>query len=408
MKTLAEQVRDGLQKLPPFKKMLVGLSGGIDSVVLTHVLKALGYEVICAHVDHQLRGAASRHDEAFCSALVGNWGLEYKSVQVDVPKRGNTEALAREARYRELEKAREACGAEVLAVGHHLDDQIETILMHDKRGAGLRGQRGMQMMSGQLIRPLLEIPRRDIEAYAREHGLVYILDESNLDLSFERNHLRSEIIPELRKDPRFETEIKERASQAAKKLEALEQGAKRWLTGEFVDGSFSREAFSELSGDAQVEVLLQLLGPTDIYSKNLTKLLQFIQEGANGKTLSLKSLNFVLEYDRVRVLQPGEPGAAIAPTTLAEETRYGDYRIRVNGPAKLRARPWRAGDRFQPSGMRGHKKLQDFFVDAKIPRLERRAIPIIVDEKDAIICVGDLRFSEEFKHLKDRIRVEKT
>lgn len=400
---LPHKVKAALQNIPPFKKVVVGVSGGMDSVVLTHVLKHLGYEVIIAHLNHDLRGEASEKDEAFVVELAKAWGLPFMSKQAVIPKKGNLESNARTVRYAFLDEVRLSFQADYVAVGHHFDDQIETILMNEKRGAGLRGKRGMCFFHHHLIRPFLDIPRREIEAYAHRHMLDFVTDESNFDLRFQRNYFRHEVIPKLKEDAGFEERIRRLSQEAAVELEALNEAKEAWLKGNLQGDAFDRRAFNPLSNDLKVEILLDLIGFHDVYRPTLNRLLEFIAEGQTGKKLQVKKVNFVIEYDQVRFFEDAkEP---LLPMPLSDHQTWGDYDIKVSGLKLLKVRSWKQGDRFQPAGMKGTKKLQDFFVDEKIPRQERSRIPIIVDENDHIICVGDLRFSEAFKEMKEEVRV---
>ena len=223
MNELKAKVKAALKPLPPFKRVVVGLSGGMDSVVLCHVLKSLGYEVIAAHLNHQLRGEEANRDEAFVINLAKAWDLPYVAKKAVIPEEKNIENSARHLRYSFLEAERTAYQADFIAVGHHFDDQIETILMHEQRGSGLRGRCGMRLLKGKILRPFIDIPRRELAAYATEQKLEYVNDSSNLDISLERNRLRHEVIPELKKIAGFEEKMRQISRTASDKLDLLEQ-----------------------------------------------------------------------------------------------------------------------------------------------------------------------------------------
>ena len=408
MSDLKAKVKSALKPLPPFKKVVVGLSGGIDSVVLTHILKGLGYEVIAAHLNHQLRGPEADRDEAFVIDLAKKWGLSYVAKKAVIPEEKNVENSARRLRYSFLEAERQAYQADLIAVGHHFDDQMETIIMHQRRGSGLRGKRGMRLLTGKILRPFIDIPRREIAEYATKHGLEFVLDSSNLDITLERNKLREELIPELKKIPGFEERMREISKEAAIKLECMGAELKFWKKKYTAGDRLNRVAFNELDADMKAEVLFDVLGQEDIYRSTLDRLISFIASGKTGKEIQVKALTFVIEYDTLRWYRE-TPEAPQAPEKqpVKGEVRWGDYTISVTGIRPLYVRSWKTGDRFQPAGMKGSKKLQDFFTDAKIPRHRRKQIPVIVDDRDAIICIGDLRFSETHKHLKDKISIKK-
>ncbi len=374
-------------------------------MVLTHALKSLGYEVIVAHLNHQLRGEEADRDEAFVIELAKKWKMPYVSKKAVIPEEKNIENSARHLRYSFLEIEREAYRADLIAVGHHFDDQIETILMHEQRGSGLRGRRGMRLLKGKILRPLIDIPRREVAAYATQHQLDYIMDSSNLDTSLERNRLRHEVVPELRKIPGFEEKMRQISRDAAHKLDFLEQEKIAWKEIYMADNTLNRVAFNKLDADLKVEILLDLLGQEDIYRTTLNRLTSFVASGKTGKEIKVKSLTFVVEYDQLKWYR-GTP-EKLEKKPIEGEASWGGYTIKVSNIKPLYVRSWKHGDRFQPSGMKGTKKLQDFFVDEKIPKYDRKQIPVIVNDEDAIICIGNLRFSEKHKHLSDKIKIEK-
>lgn len=405
MNELKSKVKSALKPLPPFKKVVVGLSGGMDSVVLTHVLKSLGYEVIVAHLNHQLRGEEADRDEAFVIGLAKKWNLPYVSKKAVIPEDKNIENSARHLRYSFLESERTAYQADLIAVGHQFDDQIETILMHEKRGSGLRGRRGMRPLKGKILRPLIDLPRREIAAYATEHQLEYVTDSSNLDISLERNRLREEVVPELRKISGFEEKMRQISREAGERLDLLEREKEVWEKKIIKGDRLNRVAFNKLDTDLKVEILLDLLGQEDIYRSTLNRLMSFIASGKTGKEIKVKALTFIIEYDTLKWYR--EAPKKLSKKSIEGEAKWGDYKIKVTNITPLYVRSWKQGDRFQPSGMKGTKKLQDFFVDEKVPKYDRKQIPIIVDDQDAIICIGDLRFSEKHKHLSDKIKIKK-
>lgn len=201
--------------------VVVGVSGGPDSLTLLHVLRQLSLELAItlhvAHVNHKIRGENSDADAAFVSETAEAWGLPVSTKEVEVPEYAaerhlSLEEAARVLRYRFLAEVARKAGARAVAIGHNADDQVETVLMHLLRGAGLAGLRGMGYVSPYpygdeekpgdtstivLARPLLDVQRSEIEAYSRENGLEPRIDESNLDKSIFRNRLRLEVLPYL-------------------------------------------------------------------------------------------------------------------------------------------------------------------------------------------------------------------
>ncbi len=215
--TLVDQVRKTIAAnalFTPGDTVVVGVSGGPDSLALLHALSALQPELQislhAAHLNHQLRGAESEGDAKFVALVARQWGLNATIGARDVAalareEHFSTEEAARNARYGFLAEVAARIGARLIAVAHNADDQVETVLMHFLRGAGLAGLRGMPYKSPltatredlALVRPLLDVSRSEIEAYCEQQGLKPRLDASNADTTFFRNRLRHEVLPYL-------------------------------------------------------------------------------------------------------------------------------------------------------------------------------------------------------------------
>ena len=196
--------------------VLVGLSGGPDSVFLLHALdifrKSMGYSLFAIHVHHGIRGDEADRDMEFSRSLCDKWEIPFKVIYVDAPgyareKGLSLEEAARILRYEAFETERQAISAEhavktdgmcKIAVAHHLDDQAETVLHNMVRGSGIRGLSGMEPRRGFIIRPLLSTKREYILRKLKDDGISYVIDSTNLDTQYTRNHIRSEILPELR------------------------------------------------------------------------------------------------------------------------------------------------------------------------------------------------------------------
>ena len=402
-----KKLKSGLEKISPFKKAVVAVSAGADSVVLVFALKKLGYDVVIAHLNHQLRGEESNGDEEFVKKLAKEWGVKCETKKVLIEKTGNLENNARAVRYDFLETVRKKHDADFVAVAHHLDDQIETILMHMARGAGLRGQRGMEYQSGVIVRPFLGIKRQEILDYAAEQGLPYRTDSSNGDLSYDRNFWRHLVIPYLKNQmPGLGGKIQKISECANKKLTAISKKAGDWVSEYFIDNQFSRDKFNNLSDEIKSEILIRILGANDLYAKDLNTLSEFIKTAQSGRRMTVKNLTFFIEHENVLVCQGQKTEVLPKSKITMKGIKWGDWSIRSTSPGNLFARQWKPGDRFTPSGMKGSKKLQDFFTDSKIPRHLRNRIPVIVDENDTIICVGGMRFSEKGCKIKNDLKIK--
>ncbi len=455
---LPKTLKSTLKKITPFKRVVVGVSGGADSVVLAHVLKKLGYEIIIAHLNHQLRGKESDKDEQFVKGLAKDWGVLYSVKQGFIPKEGNLENNARKVRYAFLEDVREKYDADCIAVGHHMDDQIETVLMHMVRGSGLRGQVGIKYQKDKLIRPMLDVKRSKVLDYAKENKLDYRTDESNNDLSYNRNFWRHLVIPYLKtyysdgtplsggssdstQDQGKATapsvslyeKIKDINTKASTRLENVSKKADDWTKKYLINSvgapigapigdekgntpigaptepplginsniSFKRAQFNRLSEHIRIEILIQMLGAKDLYGTTLSRLVDFTKFGQSGKKLEVKDKVFFIEHDEILVRDKSWEAPKLPKSKITVKgIKWGKITIKSKYGKPLYVRQWKEGDKFQPIGMKGSKKVQNLFVNKKIPKSQRSQVPIIVDENDNIMAVGDLRVAKGGGDLK--------
>lgn len=402
-------VQKALGALPPFKKVVVGVSGGADSVALALILKKLGYTLVIAHLNHGLRGKESDGDERFVKQLAASWGVPCVTHKIHNAKTGsgNLENRLRQIRYGFLETVRQSHHADFVAVAHHRDDQIETILMHMERGAGLRGLRGMPLCEKKVIRPLLELSKKELTTLLRQEKIAFRTDESNFDTAFRRNHFRHVIIPTLKKEWKtMEADLLALASSARRTYDALEADAQAWIAEHVSEHAFPRTAYCALSGDLQSEILFQLAGREDLYRASVDAVKALILKGANGKQKKLGTCVFRIDYDLVALRAQEIPQEwSDKPQKIMEKTQWGDWNLANTGSKGLLVRSWKPGDRFKPSGMLGTKKLQDFFVDLKIPQHERHRIPIIINDRNLILGIGNLRVARNAGYLKKYLRI---
>lgn len=333
-------IREGARCHPlwtPGEMVMVGVSGGPDSLCLLHALRALSDELGIAlhvgHLDHGTREGASAEDARFVADLCVAWGLPCTVERADVPKlareRGiSFEEAARQARYRFLGDLAQSQGGCSVAVAHHADDQVETVLMHFLRGSGLAGLRGMMPVSWvddlrlgaetrpdhrprvRLVRPLLAVTRAEIEAYCREHGLAPRYDRSNLDTTYFRNRLRHELIPLLEGyNPSFQGAVRRMAAVVAEDYAVLDQ---------LVADTWER-VVSEASGRVVVyrrEAFLAL--PLGLRRS-------LVRRGIHHLRFSLRNIDWVHVEDAVRVASQGRVGAeATLPRGLMLRVGYDE------------------------------------------------------------------------------------
>jgi tRNA(Ile)-lysidine synthase len=437
----------------PDTRVLVALSGGSDSVALAYLLAELAQrnELRVAgivHLNHQLRPAAD-DEEAFCGELAARFGWPFRAGRADVAARARAERrsvedAARAARYEFFEEARLRLEADAIALGHTRDDQAETFLLRLIRGAGSRGLSGMHPRRGQIIRPLLDCRRRDLRSFLEERGVPFVHDESNDDVSIPRNRVRAELLPflERRFNPSIVDVLADEASLAREEWDWIQQAARDvaaevvsrpekdvWLLDvsalerlpAALGRAIVRDALVQASGGRpisfrHVEEALNLAhplraagatnaGPIDGPGVRMERRGQVVVLTSRGPAAPAQAAANLFRYSlsipgEVALREAGcvvsaEAAASAGSAILSNATVAVLQFDRCRMPLAVRNR--RPGDHFRPLGLGGRKKLQDYFVDKKIPRDRRDQVPLVVDETDRIVWVAGHGIDDEFR-----------
>ncbi len=408
------QIRNTIEQqsllTPSDASVIVALSGGADSVALLLVLKALGYRLLAAHCNFHLRADESNADEAFVRRLCQAQGIELRVKDVDVEEwrrrcGGSVEMAAREARYQWFDALRLELGAQAIAVAHHADDNAETLLLNLLRGTGLSGLRGMLPRNGHVVRPLLDCRRADIEQYLALKGQSYVTDSTNLKPLYTRNRLRLDLLPYLRlywpeADKALALTIHHLRQADAFVQDAVAEKSQRYLTPEghiLVKELKAREPHASF-------LLYQMLSSRGFSATQVADMLN--SAAASGLIFKADGREWVLDRG---VLCQAEPQPAAAdpaffPFTIeiiersdftpqrGDDARVTYYDGSVLDGEPLRARSWQQGDRLQPFGMRGTKKVSDLFTNAKLGLHLKPSVPLLV-KGEKILWVAGLRRS---------------
>ncbi len=443
----------------PGRPVVVAVSGGADSLCLLYALHRLsaehGWVLHVAHLDHLLRGDASKADARFVALQAAELGLTCTVEARDVAthreaRRCSLEEAAREVRYAFLAEVAHHIGAGVVVTGHTQDDAVETIMLHLLRGSGVHGLRGLELVSPlpgaldredstrrlRLVRPLLHLSRRQAEEYCAALGLEPRRDASNESTALQRNRVRLELLPALRQlNPRIDETLLRLSRLAAEDddvLSALAQEAWRRLA--VVEGdcvSLDRAAFLECAPAIQSRLVLKTVArlngsARDVAAGHVFAVRSVAAGSTGGETQAGSGITWRCERVRLvarRVAGPGAPPCAAVPVSPVTLCVPGEVRIpggrltaryvdsggsREAGPlvafldadssgSVLQVRRRRPGDRFRPLGMTGEKKLQDFLVDAHVDSSVRDGVPIVCSAHH-IVWVAGLR-------IDDRVRV---
>lgn len=404
-----------LANVPFDTPLAVALSGGADSVALLHALLQMGYTVKTVHVHHGIRGAEADRDADFCRTLTARLGVSLEVLVLDVPKRAaergeSIETAAREARYAAIGAWMRANALTVLVTAHHADDQLETILQHLLRGAGLRGLCGIPaarplFAGATVVRPLLNVPKRDILAYCTQNDLDFVTDSTNAERCCARNRLRLDVLPLLAELQPQSARMAARCAQNLTEDEAyLTSLSEEFLTREGSEPPVA--ALSALPRPIFVRVLRTLV-PQDLAKTHLDALWQLVQAGTPHASLSIPPRTTArIEGGRLlltegtdeptpdyeHVLAAGETpipaidGLAVlvcagdTPTYTPKHSYAHSVCIRFSSKAvqgALCVRPRRAGDRILHGRM--HKAVRKLPELAALPLALRARMPLLAD-----------------------------
>ncbi len=387
---------------------IIAVSGGMDSMSLLYAFKQLEISALVSHINYQKRGADSDKDAELVEQMAFEWGFECHTVQADpaAAEGQNFQQWARELRYRVFTGLMEEHEADGIAVAHHQDDQVETILQKVFRGAGLASWTGMDIWDGQLFRPLLGCSRSEIEAYTEACSIPFRTDKSNLENDFARNFLRNEWLDKLTD---FFPGWKQNVLQISREAKIHKQ-ALAFIGDEIEDDrGIDREAFLSLSPDLQKSVILFLLKEQEPGLQISQDSLERIDELASlqtGKEIELMPGVSILR-DRNRYVITTSDKNTFEPVTLHrddlssanvldeitlsikgyenpdfERALYLDA-DKLNWPITVRR--WQAGDQFQPLGMEGHQNVSDHLTNRKVSA-SRKNEAMVIQSFDKTIC----------------------
>ena len=438
MEAIVASVRQVLQEagLQAGTGLVVAASGGVDSTVLLDILDGLGYQLHVAHLDHGLR-PDSADDGRFVADEAQRRGLPCSVERRDVRVYARTEGLSleeagRRQRYAFLDQVADRVGAGFIALGHHADDQAETVILRLLRGSGATGLGGMEIArEGRYLRPLLRVRQAEIEEYARQRGLRYREDPSNRDPRFLRNRVRGELMPLLKS---YNPNVVEVLNRTAALLKA-EDDLLAELTQEALDTVICECCSDKVALDStrllvyhisiQRRVLRAVLqglaaadGPFDFARVEQVRgwigagdqRLRVLGAGMRGQGCGTRYIlrcgqrpPIARDFDIPGALVLREYGVKICVQVVSPEhfdkAQLGGARVALDADrlgTRVQVRSLRPGDRFQPLGMEGHKKLSDFLIDAKWPKISRDEV-LVLARGEEIAWVAPLRSSHAFR-----------
>ncbi len=429
----------------PGERIVIGLSGGMDSVCLFYILKGLGYRLEAVHVNHGIRGQEAERDEAFVKELCRKEGVPFHGFRFDVPSISKKEHLSEEEAGRNVRRqvffeVLEKTGAAHIALAHHGNDRAETMLFHLIRGTGLNGLASMRPVEGKIIRPLLWAERRNIENYMMEQGYSFVEDGTNASTDYTRNKIRHQVIPVLEEiNPKSVVHLCSAAGKLHAAAEFVDREAEKLcrLSAVMDKGEVQILKSAFFQGDAVLRIpalqkCVEYLSGSlaNITEEHYSRLLQLF-EMQTGKELHLPyGIAAERTYEGIRMFFREETKETEAVKITGEgiysfggmtfEVSIEEWNERKIFPIKnytkcfdydkivkdvfLRTR--QSGDYLEINKSHGKKSLQDYLVNEKVPKADRDRMVLLADGSHILWVVGK-RISEYYKVTKETKKVLK-
>ena len=425
--------------------IIVGVSGGPDSMALLHFLhkrsEAYDFQLIAVSVDHQLRGLDAQADVAYVQRICEKWQIVFESVQVDVKAykqahRVGTQVAARALRYEAFANIMRQYNANCLALGHHGDDQIETMVMGMMQKTNLQGLKGIPyrrpFANGEIVRPFLAVTKAEIEAYCKANGIRYRVDASNEDRSYTRNDLRHRVVPVLKeKNNQLHQTVQQLSETIQEDEQYLSQQAKKLVhdavtfSKKNTAATISIKSFMAHSVSLQrrafrltLDYLYKLTIPEKLSYTHEQIFLALLADNTSNKVIHFPhKLLIERSYDMIHLyfkqgtvanedfheIIPTLPASIVLPNEqllsikeveeLPEDKKQSELFVypKAKLPFPLHIRNRRQGDRMTYKGLHGSKKVKDILMDEKVPRYKRDQVYIITDNDDDILWLIGLR-----------------
>lgn len=419
MQGALEKVRNYIRQhhlLEEGARVLVGLSGGPDSVCLARILDSLGYGVVAVHCNFHLRGDESQRDEQFVVSLGQQMGWELHRVDFDTQtyaqhRKISIEMAARELRYEHFRSLLHDTQASAIAVGHHQDDNIETLLLNAVRGTGIRGLCGMQPRNNDVVRPLLCLTRQEILAHLADIQQDFVTDHTNLEDAYARNKVRLDVLPLLEHiNPGAMKNLASTQENLAEVMKVYQQAMQQSLA-ECVEQRANGEIYIHIaklqSHPSPISILHETLSPLGFNKAQMEDMLHTLHE--SGKVFTAEGRRALVDRQHIIVEAAHYPMPAIHQEVVDVQDLHMQkdpshaYLDADKLHGELTLRTPRTGDTFAPFGMGGKRKLlSDFLTDQKLTLFEKEHQPLLMDGNEIAWVVG--RRSSELYRVDERTK----
>lgn len=414
------------------ERVLLAVSGGVDSMVMMSLFRACGYETGVAHCNFQLRGAESEEDEMLVEAEAARHGVPFYNMRFDtageMERTGESvQMAARRLRYDWFQKVCDKEGYDVVAIAHHADDSVETFFINMLRGTGLRGLTGISKVNGRIVRPLLFASRREILDYAASHGIPYREDSSNSSRKYLRNKIRLGLIPRIREiNPNFTDVMSSNVQRLTDAYMFITHGIER-IRAEVEERRDGHIVIDPSGIDADFPrafVIYELLSVYGFKGDVVDSLIDALRADTSGKRFYARDYMACIDRGNI-IVAPIEEGDMCAVKVEAGMRRvYAgnsvlffekldiddvDTLVQPDSVALLDAdklefpleiRRWQEGDSFVPFGMKGSKKVSDYLIDAKVSVPEKQRQFVLLSGGRIAWLIGR-RIDDAFRVTKD-------
>ncbi len=406
-------------------RILIAVSGGIDSMVMAWIFREAGIEHAIAHCNFSLRGSESDSDEEFVATWARSNDIPFFNIRFDTlgyagEKRISVQMAARELRYDWFRSIIRKEGFDAVAVAHNLNDNVETFLINLIRGTGLSGLAGMSPRTGDIIRPLLFATRKEIAEFAAAHNIDYREDSSNVQVKYTRNRIRHMVIPEIEK-------VNQGAVHSI--TETMSHLASSSAIVENCISKLSREIFRTTGETAEAEIMsltaltpvepyiYELFRPYGLSSRQTSEVISLLHADT-GKSVYTSTHRLLNDRGRIIITPRNTEGPAEYRFNSIDEMRisglFSDLRITEPSDEELPVIPltaaldletvtfpvtvrhWEPGDRFMPLGMKQMKKISDFLIDLKVPVTEKEKVLLLLSG-DEIMWVMGYRIDDRYR-----------
>ncbi|MFT5256992.1 MAG: tRNA(Ile)-lysidine synthase [Arenicella sp.] len=421
---MLQKLSNLIQQNFPFlkdKKLLIAISGGIDSVVLTHLLSTLNFDISLAHCNFNLRGTESDLDNVFVKDLAKKLAIHcfttsFETERIAKENKESTQIAARNLRYSWFQEIRQENNFDYILTAHHADDNLETFLINLTRGSGLDGFTGIPEINGNIIRPLLKFSREEIEVFAQEEKISWREDHSNTSTKYVRNKIRHNILPVLKEiNPSLldtfsrtlghlqeSTQIiSDRIEAVSQKVVLKEKDILKFRIDEIQQLSnpkayvyqllraYSFTEFNDVYNLLSAQAGKQVFSKTHVILKDRDFLILSKREVAS-KRQEAQELEFHISKNTAQITDPIH--LTFEEVAVQEiQNKSTIYVSKESLKFPLIVRKWQNGDYFYPTGMTGKKKLSKYFKDEKLSLLEKNNTWLLCNNNDAIIWIINRR-----------------